>query len=284
MRIRPTNGIPMLIASFAQALAVAGRLALLAAPASAWPTDADKERFLLEADVVRTRGTPGGVTGALRATLRQGERTHEANIQAIDQASSQKHLGATVEIDFRDTYKNNVAAYRLDRLLGLGMVPVTVVRTHDRRPAAFTWWLDDLLMTEKERYRKKQRAPDIEAWNRQILIVRVFDQLIFNFDRNLGNLLIDRDWKVWMIDHTRGFKYFKTLRSEKELGRRCERRLLAALRALDKATLEARMEGVLAPGQIDGLLGRRDKIVAYYDGLIAAQGEDVVLYDEPPRR
>ena len=149
----------MLIVPFAQALAVAGRLALLAAPASAWPTDADKERFLLEADVVRTRAAPGGVTGSLRATLRQGELTHEANIQAIDQASAQKHLGASVEIDFRDTYKNNVAAYRLDRLLGLGMVPVTVVRSHQRRPAAFTWWLDDMLMTEKERYRRSSAPP-----------------------------------------------------------------------------------------------------------------------------
>ena len=87
-----------------------------------------------------------------------------------------------------------------------------------------------------------------------------------------------------MIDHTRGFGHFKTLKSEKELGQRCERRLLAALRALDQPTLEARMEGVLTAGQIDGLLGRRDRIVAYYDRLIAAHGEDRVLYDEPPRR
>ena len=274
----------MRIACFAGALVVVARLASPAAPASAWPTDADKERFLLAADVVKTRGTPGGVTGARRATLHQGERTHEANIQAIDEASSHKHLGATFEIDFRDTYKNNVAAYRLDRLLGLGMVPVTVVRVHQGKPAAFTWWIDDMLMTEKERHRAKQRVPAVEAWNRQMFIVRVFDQLIFNFDRNLGNLVIDRQWRIWMIDHTRAFKYFETLKSEKDLGERCEKDLLAALRTLDKPTLEARMEGVLTPHQIDGLLARRDKIVAYYDRLIAARGEDAVLYDVPTRQ
>jgi hypothetical protein len=273
----------LLAASFAAALLAVGRPASPAPPESAWVTDADKERFLLEADVLRTRGAPGGVTGTRRATLREGERTHEASIQTIDQASSHKHLGATFEVDFRDTYKNNVAAYRLDRLLGLGMVPVTVVRPYERRPAAFTWWLDDMLMTEKERHRGKQRVPDVEAWNGQMFVVRVFDQLIFNFDRNLGNLLIDRQWRIWMIDHTRGFKYLPTLKSEKDLGERCERRLLAALRTLDKPTLEARMEGVLSAYQIEGLLARRDKIVAYYDTLIAARGADAVLYEGPAR-
>jgi hypothetical protein len=33
--------------------------------------------------------------------------------------------------------------------------------------------------------------------------MRAFDQLIYNTDRNLGNLLIDGDWRIWMIDHTR---------------------------------------------------------------------------------
>ena len=87
-----------------------------------------------------------------------------------------------------------------------------------------------------------------------------------------------------MIDHTRAFKYFETLKSEKELGERCEKDLLAALRTLDKPTLEERMDGVLNTNQIDGLLARRDKIVAYYDRLIAARGEASVLYDVPPRR
>jgi len=37
-------------------------------------------------------------------------------------------------------------------------------------------------------------------------VVRLFDQLIYNTDRNLGNLLIDKSWRLWMIDHTRAFK------------------------------------------------------------------------------
>lgn len=259
--------------------------ALLAAGAAAQPGpgDKEKERFLLEAEIVKTEDAPGGVTGSLRATLRLGGVTHEANIQTIDEFVGQKRVGHTTEIDFRDSYRNNVAAYRLDRMLGLGMIPATVVRKHDGRQAAFTWWVDDMLMLEKERFTKKLPAPDTEAWNRQVWVVRLFDQLIFNFDRNLGNLVIDTGWRIWMIDHTRAFKVFDELRDKKELPQMCERHLLAALRRLDKRTLEREMEDLLGGGQIEGLLGRRDRIVKYYDGLIARSGAGHVLYELPSR-
>jgi hypothetical protein len=246
--------------------------------------DADREQFLLEAQVVRARQAPGGITSSLRATLRRGGVTHDADIQVIDESSPERTLASSTERDFRDSWRNNVAAYRLDRLLGLGMVPVTVIRDYHAKRGAFTWWLDNRLMTEKERYETRQEAPDVEAWSRQVHVVRIFDQLIFNFDRNLGNLLIDKSWQLWMIDHTRAFKVFKDLRDQKQLPGNCPRRLLAALRALDEPTLKTRAGGLLSMGQIEGLLGRRDRIVAHYDRLIAARGEAAVLYDLPARR
>lgn len=246
-------------------------------------TDAQREQFLLEAEVVRTRPAPGGITASLRATLRKDGFEHDAHIQAIDEAKPYNNLASGVELDFRDSYRNNVAAYRLDRLLDLGMVPVTVVRFHDRKKAAYTWWVDDVQMSEKDRLAKKTPTPDVEAWNRQLLVVRVFDQLIFNTDRNLGNLLIDSEWRVWMIDHTRAFKVFKELNTPKNLGPKCARGLLAALKRLDEPTLTPAMKDLLSPQQIHGLLGRRDFIVSHYDEMIAQIGEAVVLYDLPTR-
>jgi hypothetical protein len=259
--------------------------ALLAAGAAAQPGpgDKEKERFLLEAEIVKTEDAPGGVTGSLRATLRLGGVTHEANIQTIDEFVGQKRVGHTTEIDFRDSYRNNVAAYRLDRMLGLGMIPATVVRKHDGRQAAFTWWVDDMLMLEKERFTKKLPAPDTEAWNRQVWVVRLFDQLIFNFDRKAGNLVIDRGWRVWMIDHRRAFKLARHLGNPRLLGDSCERDLLAALRTLRAPALKAEMKDLLSDGQVEGLLARRDAIVAYYDRMIADRGEAAVLFDLPPR-
>ena len=248
--------------------------------------DADREQFLLEAQVVRARRAPGAgaITGSLRATLSRGSVTHDAFVQVIDESSPERTPRSTTGLDFRDSWRNDVAAYRLDRLLGLGMVPVTVIRDYNAQRGAFTWGLDNRLMTERERKEKRQEAPDVEAWNRQVHVVRIFDQLIFNFDRSPGNLLIDKSWKLWMTDHTRAFKVFKDLQDEKQLPENCPRRLLAALRKLDEPTLKTRAGGLLSMDQIEGLLGRRDRIVAHYDRLIAAHGEAAVLYDLPVRR
>jgi type II secretory pathway component PulJ len=246
-------------------------------------TDAEREAFLLEADIVGTRPAPGGSTGSTRATLRKGEHVHDAHIQTIDEHKSQQSLSSGLDLDFRDSYRNNVAAYRLDRMLELGMVPVTVVRRYEGKAAAFTWWVDDVQMTEKDRRDKQLPAPEVEAWNRQMFVVRIFDQLIYNADRNLGNLLIDKSWGVWMIDHTRAFKIFKVLKNEKSLTEFCERDLFSALRRLDKPTLRARMEGLLSEGQVNAVLARRDKIVRSYEAKIATRGEGVVLYDLPSR-
>lgn len=252
-------------------------------PSAAPQSDAERESFLLEAEVVKRRGAPGGITGSIRATLRKGEFVHDAHIQQIDEFKSQSQLSSGTEFDFRDSFRNNVAAYRLDRMLGLGMVPVTAMRSFDQRSASYTWWVDDVLMDEKKRLREKIPSPDPVAWNDQMFVVRIFDQLIYNTDRNLGNLLIDKEWRIWMIDHSRAFKIFRKTRAKKELGPRCERKLLAALRRLDQVMLREAMKGLLNPGQINGLLARRDEIVQHYDERIAALGEPDVLYDLSPR-
>jgi hypothetical protein len=243
---------------------------------------AERERFLLEGRIVRDRDAGGGISGSRRVTLSLDGIEHDAHVQSIDETKPMATLESGPELDFRDSYVNNVAAYRLDRLLGLGMVPVTVVRRYKRGDASFTWWIDDVKMSERERKKKKVEPPDVARWNRQAFVVRVFDELIYNTDRHLGNLLIDGEWRMWMIDHTRAFKIFKSLARERSLGTRCPRQLLAALRSLDEVTLRQKMADLLTQGQIDGLLARRDRIVAYYDARIAELGEAAVLYDLQP--
>ena len=274
--------------------------AILAASTTAWPTDSraaapetsppapllgdtEREAFMLEAEVVGDRPTPRGVTLPRRVTLRRGEYEHDAVVQTIEEYKSQLKTGVGLEIDFRDSWRNNVAAYRLDRFLGLGFVPVTVVREYRRGPAAWTWYVDDLMMSDRQRNERKTPPANPLAWICQKDVVRLFDQLIYNFDRTLENLLIDKEWQVWMIDHTRAFKIFEDLRDEKNLPARCEKHVLDGLRALDRPTFEKTMEGLLNKKQIDGLMARRDTIVRFYDDAIAARGEAAVLYKLPSR-
>ena len=117
--------------------------------------DSQIEQFLREARIVRTKGIGKGVTGSTRATLSDGTLTHDAQIQTIDEKKAQFDAPGATEFNFQDSWKFNVAAYRLDRLIGLNMVPVSVPRTWRSKPAAFTWWIDDVLMDEGKRLKDK---------------------------------------------------------------------------------------------------------------------------------
>jgi hypothetical protein len=251
-------------------LAVALGLVLHASPraqdakgATATPalTDAQIEQFLLKADVIKTKGTSKGVTGSLHATLSDGTMTHDAHIQSIDESKREFQGTSGTEFNFRDSWTFNIAGYKLDRLMGLNMVPVSVSRRFRSKPSAFTWWVDDVVMDEGDRLKKKIQPPDSQRWNEQMQLVRLFDQLIYNVDRNMGNLVITKDWRVWAIDHTRAFRTHDTLKSPDNITR-CDRRVLAQLKQLDKDTLKREMGGVLDEWQIRGLLARRDAIVA----------------------
>jgi hypothetical protein len=225
---------------------------------------AEQEQFLKKAKVVRTRGVSVGVTGTMRATLSDGALTHDASIQTVDEYKQRFEGTQGTEFNFRDTWRYNVAAYRLDRLLDLGMVPPSVERSYNGKTGAFTWWVDDVLMDEGARLKKKIEAPVAKVWNEQMWHVRMFDQLIYNVDRNLGNLLIDTDWRIWMIDHTRAFRVFDALKSQGNLSR-MDRQVLERLKGLNKETLRKTMDDYLSPSEIDTLLKRRDLIVQHFE-------------------
>jgi hypothetical protein len=96
-------------------------------------------------------------------------------------------------------------------------------------------------------------------------------------DRSLPNLEIDKQWRIWMIDHGRSFRLHRTLKAPGDLVQ-CDRSLLAKLKALDQAALEKELRPYLNREEIRGLLARRDLIVKFFEG----KGESV-LYDRPPR-
>jgi hypothetical protein len=266
---------------FAALLLVSSVTSLVAQPQATTPapalTVAEQEEFLLKAKVVRTKGVSVGVTGTTRATLSDGRITHDASIQTIDEFKQRFESDRGTEFNFRDTWRFNVAAYRLDRLLELGMIPPSVERAYNGKHGSFTWWVDDVLMDETARFKKKIEAPDSTRWNEQMWHVRMFDQLIYNVDRNLGNLLIDTDWRIWMIDHSRSFRLMDAVKAPGNLAK-CDRKVIERLKALDKATLTQTMEDYIGPAEINALLKRRDAIVQWFE---ARNG--IFDWERPPR-
>jgi hypothetical protein len=241
-------------------------------------SEEEMRNFLLNAKIVKNKSTSKGITGVRRLTLSDGKISHDAAFQAIDESKSKMEFGdGRFEMNFRDSYKFDIAAFELAKLLGLDdMMPVTVSRKYDGKTGALSWWLTTM-MDEGQRLQKNITPPDPEAWNRQIHKMRVFAQLVYDTDRNLGNVLISPDWHLWMIDFSRAFRTHKDLESAKNL-ERCDRKLLEGLRRLDAAAVREKTRIYLTQYEINGIMARRDIIVKLFEKLVAEKGEGQVLY------
>ncbi len=236
------------------------------------------EQFLLTANVIRTQTSKKGITHPDVLTLTDGKITHDAYFETIDEHKHEQKLSSgQTEMNFVDSYKYDVAAYRLAELLGLDdMVPVYVERKWQGRLGSLSWGLP-VQMDEGERKRRHVSPPDADAWNKQMYKIRVFDQLVYDTDPNLTNILITPGWKLWRIDFSRAFRLYGQLQEPRDLVR-CDRQLLAKLKALDGAELAAKTKGFLTTPELKAVLTRRDKIVAHFQKLVAEKGEDAVLY------
>src|SRR6266566_2733129 len=207
------------------AIALACAMIPLAAPAAddvALTKDQIKV-FLQTAKVIKYKESRKGVTHPWRLTLSDGTITHDGSFQSIDEHKSEMKLASgKVEFGFVDSYKYNIAAYELSELVGLDdMVPVYVERKWQGKTGSLSWWLP-VKMDEADRVEKKIAAPDSDKWNKQMYRIRVFDELVYETDPNLTNVLIGEDWQVWRVDFSRAFRTSKDLRVAKNLVK-CDR-------------------------------------------------------------
>lgn len=242
-------------------------------------TEEQMGTFLLNAKVINARIVSKGITGIQRLTMCDGQITHDAAFQSIDEHIPLKRFDdGRTEINYSDSYKYNIAAYELAKLLGLGdMMPVTVERKWAGRTGSLSWWLPYKL-DEETRQQKKIKVPDLESWAKQMNKMNVFEQLVCDTDRNMQNSLYSDDWHLWMIDFSKAFHTVAELKPSPK-PTQCERRLFAALKQLDAAELTAKTKGYLTKAEIKGVMARRDEIVALFEKLIAEKGEAQVLYD-----
>ena len=144
-----------------------------------------------------------------------------AIFRTVDISRQRIRIGGRFHMFFRDSAMHECAAYALARLLGLENVPPAVARSINGRWGSLQVWVEGT-MTGNDRRERGLQPPEPQEWFLRTMMITVWDQLIFNDDRNPGNILIEPDWDVWMVDHTRAFQRNPNLR-DPEMVTHCER-------------------------------------------------------------
>jgi hypothetical protein len=261
-------------------LLVITAMLIAAAPSTQVIQGPEVEQFLKRARFVAREPLGEGVTGSLKVTLELDGKKEFAVLKIIDQKRPGAQLNAKgeMEIDFQDSWRTEVAAYELDKLLGLGMVPATIERMspYDNQEASLQLWVE-ASMSEAKRRQRAIIPPDANRWSDQLTAMNIFDALIFNTDRHPDNLLITDSFDVRLIDHSRSFRPNAELRDKDDL-MRFPRPLLSKIEALDKGTVEKHLGNYLSLAQIDGLMKRRQLLLDLVKDVTRKYGERAVLY------
>lgn len=230
--------------------------------AKTWLQDpATIEEYLKSAEVVSMEDLKVGVTKP-----RQGQLAPGGPVAAI----AWKAIRPGRYGGFWESYKAEIAAYELDKLLGLGMVPPTVEKRIKGEAGAAIMWVSPTESFKQMGGIPGQKGVKIPpaalapAWNRQLTRAKMFDNLIGNIDPNLGNWLVDPAWNLILIDHTRAFTPTKDLYHHLVT---VDEELWTKMKALDEATLTNALGNWLDKSAIKAILQRRDKMQEVIDKL-----------------
>ena len=156
---------------------------------------------------------------------------------------------------FRGSYKSEIAAYEVDKLLKMDMVAPAVERNFKGIAGTAVLWVEKTAPYDGEPPSGQAR----ERWNRQVARMVMFDRLIGNESRNPNNMLLDGAGNLILIDHSRAFGVGADLPPERG---EVDREYWTRIEALTRAQLDAALRPWLDEEQIAAILARRDRMRA----------------------
>jgi hypothetical protein len=204
------------------------------------------EEYLKTAECVTIRWFPPN-KGAAQCTLRPGGPV----------AKMAWRMGPPgIYRGFKVSYKTEIAAYELDKLLKMDMVPPTVERQLEGNRGAAQQWVENVV---------DAADPAIPAgesrghWEKQLVRMTMFDNLIGNRERNKRNMLRDNAWGLILIDHSRAFGVESELYHKMSA---IDDAYWAGIERLTRAQLDGALQPWLDPQEINAILERREKMRA----------------------
>jgi len=237
------------------------------------------EEFLKTAEIVGSEDIPEGVTKPIRVFLKKGE---------IEGSGAWKKIKGYRE-GVLEGWQYEIAAYEMDKLLGLNMVPTTVEREFKGKKGSLQFWMK-FEMSDLERMDQNIEVPASKKynWTKRKYLMRAFDSLIANEDRTQENVCYTKDWRMILIDHSQSFRssrkhtknlvYGKKGIKERKLFRILPRVFVGKIKALNFDNIKKAVGFYLKDKEIEAILARKKLLLTEIDEMIIEKGEERVLY------
>jgi hypothetical protein len=235
----------------------------------------EREKFLKSAKVISIEEVGEGATRPFKLRLESGTLKMKAIYKTVDlRLKSPTRFGTETVPEYLDSYKCEIAAYELDKLLGLNLLPVTVERRIKGKRGSVREWVDRIV----PHYGHSEPLPDMDLVQDQLHTVWLFDYLIYNLDRRTHNLMIGPGWSPVLIDHSMTFSTFE--RPFKPL-HRFPKEVIQHLRDLKFSTIRKTLGPYLKRHQLKAFMRRRQIVLQIVDQQIEKRGESEVLFPTP---
>jgi hypothetical protein len=227
-------------------------------------TDAELEDFMRTAPVTSVENIGTGITKPKRVTQERDGISNDAVFKYLDEVPDLQNKSKYISRRYNeaDRYIYDVAAYKLDRMLGWEMVPTAVLAEVDGDDGALSDWVEKAI-NERDRLEEEVPFTGYCKQYEQYRLRFVFDILIYNEDRNLTNILWTKnDFMMKFIDHTLAFRTTeKRPKQYRKVTLEVSDLLRSKLQTLDQQKLTAELSPYLHPRQIEAIIARRDLIL-----------------------
>ena len=229
------------------------------------------ENYLRTAEIISVeKDTAVGRTAPWRITLSDGKTQRLGLFKYINRPRPSL---------LPDSFEYEIAAYELDKLLQLKIVPPVVEREIEGTTGSLQLYLEGCIR-EAERKRKKIDPPDPVHFQNMLEVINVFENLVYDedcFDAN--DTLVNLDgWKVYRVDFSMAFSPLPEIISGCKINK-CSHKLYNNLLLLDGLQVRNKLEPFLNNQEIEALLHRKKIIIEKIEQLIKERGQDAVLFD-----
>lgn len=229
----------------------------------------DVEYYLLKAAIINTKkeAVPGR-TAAWKIDLDDGEIKRRALFKPINDPRPAR---------LPESYKYELAAYALDKLLDFQKIPSVIKREIEDTWGSLQIRVENCFGLDVQRI-KNISPPDPQVFENTLEEINVFENLVYCIRDELDDILIHEDsWNIYRVDFSEAFEPTPDLIPEQKITR-CSKKLFQNLQELSDDVIKARLKTYLNDEEISALLSRKAFIVKTLKKLIEAKGEAAVLF------